>query len=158
MKSSGKQPELRGPSRTPASQALIRRRAQTRPHAQDRSSARTRVQARPRAQIPAQSLPPKRPHPVLVVGGGVAGQKAALDLVQAGLDVLLLEKETSLGGKPGTAPAAPGPLSPRISWIMRGRRGCPSGRGAGRRAWQAAQVSTAYRYYVSRATWMKPAA
>ncbi len=42
----------------------------------------------------------KRPpqHPVLVVGGGVAGQKAALDLAHAGLDVLLVEKESSLGG------------------------------------------------------------
>ena len=39
-----------------------------------------------------------RLHPVLVVGGGVAGQKAALDLAHAGLDVLLVEKESSLGG------------------------------------------------------------
>jgi heterodisulfide reductase subunit A len=37
-------------------------------------------------------------HPVLVVGGGVTGQKAALDLAHAGLEVLLLERETSLGG------------------------------------------------------------
>ena len=37
-------------------------------------------------------------HPVLVIGGGVSGQKAALDLAHAGLEVLLLEKETSLGG------------------------------------------------------------
>ncbi len=36
--------------------------------------------------------------PVLVIGGGVSGQRAALDLAHAGLDVLLLEKETSLGG------------------------------------------------------------
>ena len=36
--------------------------------------------------------------PVLVVGGGVAGQKAALDLAHAGVEVILLEKDSSLGG------------------------------------------------------------
>ena len=36
--------------------------------------------------------------PVLVVGGGVAGQRAALDLAHAGLRVILLEKSASLGG------------------------------------------------------------
>jgi heterodisulfide reductase subunit A-like polyferredoxin len=35
---------------------------------------------------------------VLVLGGGVSGQKAALDLVGAGLEVLLVEQGSSLGG------------------------------------------------------------
>ena len=39
-----------------------------------------------------------KPKPVLVIGGGVAGQRAALDLIHAGLDVLLLEKAATLGG------------------------------------------------------------
>jgi heterodisulfide reductase subunit A len=36
--------------------------------------------------------------PVLVVGGGVTGQRAALDLLHAGLKVLLVERGDSLGG------------------------------------------------------------
>lgn len=35
---------------------------------------------------------------VLVVGGGVTGQRAALDLLHAGLEVLLVERGDSLGG------------------------------------------------------------
>jgi heterodisulfide reductase subunit A len=38
------------------------------------------------------------PHPVLVIGGGVAGQKAALDLAHAGVPAILVEKDASLGG------------------------------------------------------------
>jgi heterodisulfide reductase subunit A-like polyferredoxin len=40
----------------------------------------------------------KAPDPVLVAGGGPAGQRAALDLVHAGLPVLLVEGGDSLGG------------------------------------------------------------
>jgi heterodisulfide reductase subunit A2 len=40
----------------------------------------------------------KAPAPVLVAGGGPAGQRAALDLVHAGLPVLLVEGGDSLGG------------------------------------------------------------
>ncbi len=36
---------------------------------------------------------------VLVIGGGVAGIQAALDCAEGGLDVLLVEKKTSIGGK-----------------------------------------------------------
>lgn len=36
---------------------------------------------------------------VLVVGGGVAGIQAALDCAEAGLDVALVEREPSIGGK-----------------------------------------------------------
>jgi len=35
----------------------------------------------------------------LVIGGGVAGIQAALDLADAGNDVYLVEKEPSIGGK-----------------------------------------------------------
>ena len=35
---------------------------------------------------------------VLVIGGGVAGQRAALDLIAAGLDVVLVERSVTLGG------------------------------------------------------------
>ncbi|MCL2123151.1 MAG: FAD-dependent oxidoreductase, partial [Desulfovibrionaceae bacterium] len=37
--------------------------------------------------------------PVLVVGGGVAGMQAALDLANAGVRVVLAEKEARLGGQ-----------------------------------------------------------
>ncbi|MHB9033070.1 MAG: FAD-dependent oxidoreductase [Anaerolineae bacterium] len=37
-------------------------------------------------------------HTVLVIGGGVSGQRAALNLANAGIEVVLLEKEVSLGG------------------------------------------------------------
>jgi heterodisulfide reductase subunit A len=47
-------------------------------------------------KLPARE--PKRPNPVLVIGGGVSGQKAALDLAHAGLEVLLVEREVTLGG------------------------------------------------------------
>ena len=36
---------------------------------------------------------------VLVVGGGITGMQAALDLAQLGLSVTLLEREAELGGK-----------------------------------------------------------
>ena len=36
---------------------------------------------------------------VLVIGGGVAGIQAALDCAEAGLDVVLVEREASIGGK-----------------------------------------------------------
>jgi len=37
--------------------------------------------------------------PILVIGGGVAGMQAALDLANAGMPVLLAEKEAHLGGQ-----------------------------------------------------------
>ncbi len=36
---------------------------------------------------------------VMVIGGGIAGVQAALDLANAGSDVVLVEKSASLGGK-----------------------------------------------------------
>ncbi len=42
-----------------------------------------------------QTRPVRR---VLVLGGGVAGQRASLDLARVGLEVLLVERGDSLGG------------------------------------------------------------
>jgi quinone-modifying oxidoreductase subunit QmoA len=39
------------------------------------------------------------PQPLLVVGAGIAGVSAAIDAAEAGRDVVLLEKEASIGGR-----------------------------------------------------------
>ena len=39
----------------------------------------------------------------LVVGGGVAGIQAALDLADSGYEVILVEKQPSIGGRHGPA-------------------------------------------------------
>jgi heterodisulfide reductase subunit A len=36
---------------------------------------------------------------VLVIGGGIAGMQAALDLANAGIKVYLVEKTSSVGGR-----------------------------------------------------------
>jgi len=36
---------------------------------------------------------------VLVVGGGIAGLTASLDLAEAGVDTILVERKPSLGGR-----------------------------------------------------------
>jgi heterodisulfide reductase subunit A-like polyferredoxin len=36
---------------------------------------------------------------VLVVGAGVAGMKASVELIQQGFEVILLERESRVGGK-----------------------------------------------------------
>jgi heterodisulfide reductase subunit A len=36
---------------------------------------------------------------VLVIGGGIAGMQAALDLANAGIRVYLIEKSPSIGGR-----------------------------------------------------------
>ncbi|MCL5257303.1 MAG: FAD-dependent oxidoreductase [Chloroflexi bacterium] len=46
-----------------------------------------------------QDGPEPRMGAVLVVGGGIAGQRAALDLAEAGIKVYLVESSSSLGGK-----------------------------------------------------------
>jgi heterodisulfide reductase subunit A len=48
--------------------------------------------------MPFDSASQAKPKPVLVIGGGITGQRAAIDLADAGLDVLLIEREASLGG------------------------------------------------------------
>ncbi len=35
----------------------------------------------------------------MVVGGGIAGMQAALDIANSGYEVLLVEREPSLGGR-----------------------------------------------------------
>ncbi len=42
---------------------------------------------------------PKNKYDVLIVGGGIAGQEAALNLANQGYQVILVEKDLSLGGK-----------------------------------------------------------
>ena len=39
------------------------------------------------------------PRPLLVVGAGIAGVTAAIEAAEAGRDVVLLEKEASIGGR-----------------------------------------------------------
>ncbi|HOD00691.1 MAG TPA: FAD-dependent oxidoreductase, partial [Myxococcota bacterium] len=42
---------------------------------------------------------PENKYDVMVVGGGIAGQEAALNLASMGRKVLLVEKALSIGGK-----------------------------------------------------------
>jgi heterodisulfide reductase subunit A len=46
----------------------------------------------PRKEIPAEKA-------VLVIGAGIAGMNAALDLANQGIPVYLVEKEATIGGK-----------------------------------------------------------
>jgi heterodisulfide reductase subunit A len=41
----------------------------------------------------------KVPLPALIIGGGIAGLQAALDMADAGFQVYLVERETSIGGR-----------------------------------------------------------
>ncbi|MGI6648553.1 MAG: FAD-dependent oxidoreductase [Bacillota bacterium] len=38
-------------------------------------------------------------YPIIIIGGGIAGMAAALEIAKAGLEVLLIEKNESLGGQ-----------------------------------------------------------
>lgn len=49
-------------------------------------------------QTDASGAPPPHVHPVVVVGAGIAGIGAAIQLQQAGVECLVLEKSTELGG------------------------------------------------------------
>jgi heterodisulfide reductase subunit A2 len=40
-----------------------------------------------------------RPKPILVIGGGIAGIQASLDIADAGLEVFLVERSSSVGGR-----------------------------------------------------------
>jgi len=48
---------------------------------------------------PAQKPKTEKVGAVLVIGGGIAGIQAALDLADAGHQVYLVEKTPSIGGK-----------------------------------------------------------
>src|SRR3972149_6526383 len=50
----------------------------------------------------SRALPPRDPAPadsVLVIGGGVGGMRAAIDLAEAGLHTYLVETSPALGGR-----------------------------------------------------------
>ena len=47
--------------------------------------------------IPIKTVPVKKA--TLVVGGGIAGMNAALDLANQGIKVYLVEKNTTIGGR-----------------------------------------------------------
>ncbi len=53
----------------------------------------------PETVPPTREELPEETHDVLVVGGGIAGIEASLELADMGFRVLLVEKEPSLGGK-----------------------------------------------------------
>ncbi|WP_343995139.1 FAD-dependent oxidoreductase, partial [Terrabacter terrae] len=49
--------------------------------------------------------------PVLVVGGGIAGLAAATGLAERGVDVVVVEREATLGGRVRSWPVAGGSAS-----------------------------------------------
>jgi len=53
----------------------------------------------PEASSFREAEPPTSAHSVLVIGGGVGGMRAAIDLAEAGLHAYLLETEPALGGR-----------------------------------------------------------
>ncbi len=55
--------------------------------------------AEPETVPPTREELPEETHDVLVVGGGIAGIEASLELADMGFHVLLVEKEPSIGGK-----------------------------------------------------------
>ncbi len=72
-----------------------------------------------RADEPLEAISVPIHRNVLVIGGGIAGMTAALDLAEGGYEVILIEKEQALGGHmtqlsktfPDLHPALPGLLS-----------------------------------------------
>jgi len=50
-------------------------------------------------EIENRPVAPSPPHPVLILGGGFAGLAAAVDLAEAGRQVVLLERRSFLGGR-----------------------------------------------------------
>jgi heterodisulfide reductase subunit A len=75
-------------------------------HAKDREGATEKAirlvqaginRAKELEMIPRKEIPAERA--VLVVGAGIAGMNAALDLANQGIPVYLVEKEATIGGK-----------------------------------------------------------
>ncbi len=75
-------------------------------HAKDRENATEKAKrlvkaginrARELEAIPRKEIPVEKA--VLVVGAGIAGMNAALDLANQGINVYLVEKEATIGGK-----------------------------------------------------------
>ena len=50
-------------------------------------------------EVPAGEQAPKKQKRALVIGGGIAGIQAALDLANARIRVTLVEKSPTLGGR-----------------------------------------------------------
>jgi len=50
-------------------------------------------------EVPAEEQKPREEKRALVIGGGIAGIQAALDLANARIRVTLVEKSPSLGGR-----------------------------------------------------------
>jgi len=63
----------------------------------------TMAVARARHLAPQREMEVPVSHAALVIGGGIAGIQAALDLADAGHQVYLVEKQPSIGGKMGPA-------------------------------------------------------
>jgi len=63
------------------------------------SDAVTMAVARARHLSPQSEMQVPVSHAALVIGGGIAGIQAALDLADAGHQVYLVEKQASIGGK-----------------------------------------------------------
>ena len=63
---------------------------------------------------------------VAVVGGGLAGLAAALDLVDAGADVTVYEARPTLGGAVQTLPARDGDPQPPTTGTMPAAARSPS--------------------------------
>ncbi len=53
--------------------------------------------ARRLEEVPVQTFPVEKA--TLIVGGGIAGMNAALDLANEGIKVYLVEKRTTIGGR-----------------------------------------------------------
>ncbi|MFX0105094.1 MAG: FAD-dependent oxidoreductase [Candidatus Hodarchaeota archaeon] len=75
-------------------------------HAKDRENATEKAirlvlaginRARELESIPRKEIPVEKA--VLVIGAGIAGMNAALDLANQGINVYLVEKEATIGGK-----------------------------------------------------------
>jgi len=49
------------------------------------------------APVPVRTVPVEKA--TLIVGGGIAGMNAALDLANEGIKVFLVEKNTTIGGR-----------------------------------------------------------
>ncbi len=67
-------------------------------HEQGQGSGALRRRPGPPAWTPARSWRCRSHRSTLVIGGGVAGIQAALDLADAGYQVVLVEKQPSIGG------------------------------------------------------------
>jgi len=86
------------------------------------------------ALMPAASPAQRRSGKAIVIGGGMAGLACARDMVRAGMDVVVLEAQTRIGGRIKTSRAwADLPVELGASWIhgVTGNPAASAARGAG---------------------------